>query len=131
LRYECYHEKWLGWIGCALELQLCGDGFKPWLGQNKLSFLPILVLAWMWKGKGNPSRKSSQWELKTVHYDSLNGNYPSQLTIFVLAKLTLVKVQLKSQIRSERRVNWELELFCSLRGDTERKWRVCCKGETN
>jgi len=37
--YELYHEMWFGWIGYAFEFELCGDGFKPWLGQdNRLSF---------------------------------------------------------------------------------------------
>ena len=38
-----YHEIWLGWIGCALELQLCGDGFKPWLKQNDFFLLNSIV----------------------------------------------------------------------------------------
>jgi len=39
--YEYYHERWFGLIACALESQLCSDGFKLWLGQNKLSFCPF------------------------------------------------------------------------------------------
>jgi len=37
--YKYYHERWLGWVSCALELQLVSSGLKPWLEQNNFLFV--------------------------------------------------------------------------------------------
>ena len=67
-----YHEIWCGWIGCALEIELCGDGFKPWLGQNhRLSFYQFYFWVRMWRGGRNLARGTTkgaenqiEWQLE-------------------------------------------------------------------
>ena len=50
--HKNWHEIWHGWVGCALELQLCGDGFKPWLEQNNF-LVKTIFLVGMWRGLEN------------------------------------------------------------------------------
>ena len=78
---------WIGWMACAFKVELCGDGFKPWLEQSLFIFAKIYSSMDM-KRHVNPRVYGSKGGWKT------EGNRPlSDVNDRLIAKIRFSAIQ--------------------------------------